>query len=498
MTSLDPMDTGPRNNGRGRRQVDANADAFPDIDAPGVDAPGIDGSDARAPDVRAPDTRALDADALSIDTLDAAALEAEVEALGGGDRTGRGRGHGLSIALVSEHASPLAVLGGVDAGGQNVHVARLASALADRGHRITVFTRRDSPDLPDRVMLRPGVEVHHVPAGPPEPIPKDELLPYMAAFGRWMAREWRTRPPDLVHSHFWMSGVASLRATREARLPMLHTYHALGTVKRRHQKQADTSPPERVDREREVGLGCDRVIATCHDEVFELSRMRIPTDKVGVVPCGVDTEQFCPDGPAAERDGGHRHRLLQLGRLVPRKGAAVSITALTRLPDTELLIVGGPPADRLDADPEVRRLREIARLAGVADRVRFTGGVPPEDVAPLLRSADVVLCPADYEPFGIVPLEAMACGRPVVASAVGGQLDTVADPATGRLVPPRDPDALARAVGELLADPAQRAACGAAGRRRVLSRYGWARVAAATEKEYATVLAARPAVTGVA
>lgn len=475
MTSLDPQD--PVDTGSDRRPADV--DALGDIDAEAEALEALEALDAGADG-----TGARDAEAIDID------IGADGPAVRGGP--------GMSVALVSEHASPLAVLGGVDAGGQNVHVARLASALADRGHRVTVYTRRDARDLPDRVLLRPGVEVHHVPAGPPEPIPKDELLPYMDDFGRWMAREWRGRAPDLVHSHFWMSGVASLRAAREARLPFLHTYHALGTVKRRHQKQADTSPPERLALEREVGLGCDRVIATCHDEVYELGRMRIPAGKVGVVPCGVDTEVFRPEGPAADRDGGHRYRLLQLGRLVPRKGAAVSITALTRLPDTELLVVGGPPAGRLHEDPEVRRLREIARLAGVADRVRFTGGVAPEEVAPLLRSADVVLCPADYEPFGIVPLEAMACGRPVVASAVGGQLDTVADPETGRLVPPRDPDALARAVGELLADPAWRAACGAAGRRRVLSRYGWARVAAATEKEYAAVLAARPAVTGVA
>ncbi|MEV6651462.1 glycosyltransferase [Streptomyces sp. NPDC051219] len=404
-------------------------------------------------------------------------------------------GDALSIALVSEHASPLAVLGGVDAGGQNVHVARLASALADRGHRVIVYTRRDARDLPDRVRLRGGVEVRHVPAGPPEQIPKDELLPHVLSFGRYMAREWQARPPGLVHSHFWMSGLASLQAARELRLPLLHTYHALGTVKRRHQKYADTSPPARIACETEVGLGCDRVVATCRDEVLELARMSITVDKVSVVPCGVDTAQFTPDGPAAD-PGAHRYRLLQLGRLVPRKGAAVSITALTLLPEAELVVVGGPPADRIDADPEVRRLRGIAGAAGVADRVRFTGGVASEEVAPLLRSADVVLCPADYEPFGIVPLEAMACGKPVVASAVGGHLDTVADPATGRLVPPGDPEALARAVGELLADPALRKACGAAGRRRVLSRYGWAGVAAATESVYRAVLAARPTATG--
>jgi glycosyltransferase involved in cell wall biosynthesis len=402
----------------------------------------------------------------------------------------------LSIALVSEHASPLAVLGGVDAGGQNVHVARLAGALADRGHRVTVYTRRDSRDLPDRLPLRAGVEVHYVPAGPPEQIPKDELLPHMLAFGRYLVREWQARPPELIHSHFWMSGLASLQAARELGLPLLHTYHALGTVKRRHQKHADTSPPARILCEREVGLDCCRVVATCRDEVVELARMGIAADKVSVVPCGVDTDQFSPRGPVADR-GTQRHRLLQLGRLVPRKGAAVSITALTLLPEAELVVVGGPAADRLDDDPEVRRLRDIARAAGVADRVRFTGSVPSEQVAPLLRSADVVLCPGDYEPFGIVPLEAMACGKPVVASAVGGQLDTVADPGTGRLVEPGDPTALARAVGELLADPAVREACGAAGRRRVLSRYGWERVAAATESVYCMVLAAQPVVTGV-
>ncbi|MGW7463601.1 glycosyltransferase [Streptomyces xantholiticus] len=402
----------------------------------------------------------------------------------------------LSIALVSEHASPLAALGGVDAGGQNVHVARLAGALADRGHQVTVYTRRDARDLPDLMPLRAGVDIRHVPAGPPEAIPKDELLPHMLGFGRHLAREWQTRPPDVVHSHFWMSGLASLHAVREMGLPLVHTYHALGTVKLRHQRHADTSPPARIPCEKEVGLGCDRILATCHDEVRELAAMGISAEKVDVVPCGVDTDLFTPDGTVAER-GAYRHRLIQVGRVVPRKGAAVSVAALTRLPGVELLVVGGPPPGRLDDDPEVRRLRDLAHGLEVADRVRFTGAVAGEDVAPLLRSADVVLCPGDYEPFGIVPLEAMACGRPVVATAVGGQVDTVADPVTGRLVPPRDPEALARAVAGLLADPAAREACGAAGRRRVLSRYGWAKVAAATEAVYLGVLAARPALSRV-
>ncbi|MBT2479728.1 glycosyltransferase [Streptomyces sp. ISL-94] len=398
----------------------------------------------------------------------------------------------LSVALVSEHASPLAALGGVDAGGQNVHVACLAGALADRGHRVTVYTRRDARDLPERTLMRPGVTVYHVPAGPAEHLPKDELLPHIRKFSYYLMNRWRhDQPPDLIHSHFWMSGLASLTAARELRLPMLHTYHALGTVKKRYQGATDTSPPSRIGFEREVGLGCDRVVATCRDEVAELERMGIPADKADVVPCGVDTDRFRPDGPVADRGTRHRYRLLQVGRLVPRKGAAVSIAALARLPEAELVIAGGPEAGSLDWDPEVCRLRDIARGAGVADRVRFLGAVPCGEVPTVMRSADVVLCPADYEPFGIVPLEAMACGRPVVASAVGGQLDTVVDRETGRLVPPGDPGALAEAVAELLADAGLREAYGAAGRRRVTSRYGWAHVATATERAYRQALAGR-------
>ncbi|MBP2407083.1 glycosyltransferase [Streptomyces syringium] len=398
---------------------------------------------------------------------------------------------GRTIALVSEHASPLAVLGGVDAGGQNVHVAHLAAALADHGHHVTVYTRQDAPHLPPRVALRPGVDVRHVPAGPPRHIPKDQLLPHMEQFGHFLADEWRHRPPDIIHSHFWMSGIAALAAARELGLPLVHTYHALGTVKRRHQRQEDTSPPDRIALEKAVGHGCDRIIATCRDEVRELAAMGIAADRTTIVPCGVDTTVFTPHGPAAPRPP-RRHRLLQIGRLVKRKGAALSITALTALPGTELLIAGGPPPHQLHQDPEVRRLRETARRTGVADRVRFTGGLPRESIPALLRSADVVLCPADYEPFGIVPLEAMGCGTPVVATATGGHLDTVADPATGRLFTPGDPAALARAVTALLADPARRAACGAAGRRRVLTRYGWDQVAAATWDVYHDVLALHP------
>ena len=152
----------------------------------------------------------------------------------------------MRIAMVSEHASPLAALGGVDAGGQNVHVAALAEAVARRGAEVVVHTRRDDPDLPERVEMAPGVVVHHVDAGPPAPIPKDDLLPHMDAFAERLVRAWSEDRPDVAHAHFWMSGHAALRAAREHRVPVVQTFHALGVVKRRYQGEHTTATADRM------------------------------------------------------------------------------------------------------------------------------------------------------------------------------------------------------------------------------------------------------------
>lgn len=200
----------------------------------------------------------------------------------------------MRIAMVSEHASPLAALGGVDAGGQNVYVARLAEELAGRGHDVTVYTRRDATDLPARVPLPGGAVVEHVPAGPPVTVPKDELFPHMPAFGAHLARAWARERPDVVHAHFWMSGMASQIGAAPHGIPLVQTFHALGTVKRRHQGMRDTSPYERIGIERQLGRTCERVLATCTDEVVELGDMGVPARQVSVVPCGVDAEHFHP------------------------------------------------------------------------------------------------------------------------------------------------------------------------------------------------------------
>ncbi|WP_299955072.1 glycosyltransferase [uncultured Modestobacter sp.] len=395
----------------------------------------------------------------------------------------------LRIDLVSEHASPLAAIGGVDAGGQNVHVAALAAGLASRGHQVTVHTRRDDPDLPDRVTTADGYVVSHVTAGPATALPKDDLLQHMGTFADVLRAEWAAAPPDVVHAHFWMSGLASVQAAAGLGVPVLQTFHALGSVKRRHQGDADTSPEQRIDLERGLCADVDHVVATCTDEVFELRRLGLTTDRVSIVPCGVDTAVFTPRGPVAPRTD--RHRLLVLGRLVERKGQEDAVRALTAVPDAELVVVGGPPTDELDADPEVCRLREIADSLGVGDRLVFTGAIARADVPSWIRSADVVLAVPWYEPFGITPLEGMACGRPVVATAVGGLVDTVADGVTGELVPPRDPAALGGVLAALLADEDRRTAYGAAGVKRARTRYRWSRVVADTDAVYRQVLAAR-------
>ena len=394
---------------------------------------------------------------------------------------------GLRIAMVSEHASPLAAIGGVDAGGQNVHVAALSLALARRGHEVTVYTRRDAPRLPARVPLGPGVVVEHLRAGPPTEVPKDELLPHMDDLAAELAKRWALDPPDVVHAHFWMSGLAALLAARATGVPVVQTFHALGTVKRRHQGSKDTSPAQRLRIERAVARDAASIVATCTDEVRELARMKVRRERVTVIPCGVDVEHFTPDGPVAPR-GRHRFRLVVVGRLVERKGVDDVIRALPLVPGAELVVAGGPDVEALDIDPEVQRLRAVAERHRVADRVTFLGRVGRAAMPALLRSADVVVAVPWYEPFGLVPLEAMACGVPVVASAVGGLQDTVVDGSTGDLVPPRRPDVLAQALLSLLADPVRRQAYGLAGVDRVRARYTWDRIAADTEAAYGRVL----------
>lgn len=395
----------------------------------------------------------------------------------------------MKIAVVSAHVSPLAALSGAGSNGQRVHAAELAKTLGRRGHQVTVYTRRDSANLPARVSAGEGVTVEHVPAGPAEPMPVEKQLRYMPEFGAYLADRWLREPPDVVHAHYWTSGMAALAGARNLGIPVAQTFHSLGVVERRLLGTGDTNPGARIRLEVAIARGADAVMATCSDQLFELARLGVPRRSISVVPGGVDTDQFTPDGPVARRDGAPR--LLSVSRPAEYKGLDTTLRALTAVPDAELVIAGGPPKAQLRNDREYRRLAKLASSLGVADRVRFFGRVGHRDMPALLRSADLLVSVPWYESFGRATLEAMACGTPVVASAVGGHNDTIVDGSTGALVAPREPDVLARKIRDLLASPMLLQGFGIAAADRARSRYAWDRIGQETSAVYQQVLRAR-------
>lgn len=388
--------------------------------------------------------------------------------------------------MVSEHASPLAEMGGEDVGGQNVHVANLAAALVRQGHEVTVYTRRDRPDIEALVTVPEGYAVAHVDAGPAERIPKDRLPPHLGRFAERLGETWGLERPDVVHAHHWRSGLSALRAAQPLDVPVVQTFHVLGSVERRHLGGADTSPRERIGVEREIAGACAAIVATCEDEAVELAAMGVQEGKAAVIPCGVDLDRFCPVGPAAVHDG--RPRLLAAGTLLRRKGFDTVIAALRELGDVELVIAGGPADGPVESDQEAARLRWVAEECGVSNRVLMPGRIPHEAMPALYRASEVVVSTPWYEPFGMVPLEAMACGVPVVATAVGGMKETVDDGVTGTLVDDHHPTAVAAALRSYLGDKGLREATGLAGRARACARYSWDAIAAQTLRVYETAV----------
>lgn len=393
----------------------------------------------------------------------------------------------LRIAMLSEHASPLALLGGVDAGGQNIYVAHMAECLVRAGHRVDVFTRRDSREPPAVVRMRPGLRVLHIPAGRPSFVPKEKLLPCMPEFYEACERICGGRQRyDVVHANFFMSGWVALQLKHSLGLPFAITFHALGLVRREHQRQADGFPLQRIDIERQIVREADCVVAECPQDELDLRRLYdAQPQRMAMVPCGYDPAEFAPmDRWQARAELGlaeHEFVLLQLGRLVPRKGVDNVVRALKHLPahvPARLLVVGGEsdePDDRIT--PEIGRLRAIAQALGVAARVQFVGRRQRHELRRYYAASDVFVTTPWYEPFGITPLEAMACATPVVGSAVGGIQYTVLHGVTGQLVPPNDSQALARCLTELHDNPALARAMGRAGLERVRSTFTWERVA---------------------
>ncbi len=387
----------------------------------------------------------------------------------------------MKIAMVSMNAGPSACLGGVEGGGQSVVVDCLSRALSAAGHDVVISTQRDDPTLPrwlsvseDDVFV--GATSSQTDAG--------LLLEAIERFEFRLAAEWSVDRPDVVHAHSWISGKAAVAAAGALSIPVVQTFHGLGRAKRGRGDCADLDVL-RGEQEAVLMRAAARIVATSSAEVFALLAMGANPGSIKFIPCGVDLDLFSPaPRPSPRRTGAFR--VATLSRLVPDAGVGDVIEALRYLDDVELVVGGGRCGvlEGASADADVRSLELLAESRGVANRVCFRGHVKRPDVAEFLRSADLVVCAPWYDSIGTVALEAMACGVPVVVSAVGGHIDAVADGLSGAHVPPRSPRQIAYAIDGLRADAPLRERFSRFGVERTSARYGWPRIAAETYDVY--------------
>ncbi|MGK5743040.1 D-inositol-3-phosphate glycosyltransferase [Micromonospora sp. URMC 103] len=398
------------------------------------------------------------------------------------------------IATLSVHTSPLHQPGTGDAGGMNVYILEVARRLARAGVEVEIFTRATSGDLPPVVEMAPGVQVRHITAGPLEGLTKEELPGQLCAFTAGVLRAEAARPPghyDLIHSHYWLSGQVGWLAKERWGVPLVHTAHTLAKVKNARLAVGDRPEPKaRVIGEEQVVAEADRLVANTDVEARDLiERYAAAPDRVGVVQPGVDLDRFRPASGdrdhaavAARRGLGlpaHGYVVAFVGRIQPLKAPDVLVRAAAALRDHDpalaeqltVVICGGPSGSGLDRPTA---LIELAASLGVTDRVRFLPPQTGDDLPALYRAADLVAVPSHNESFGLVALEAQACGTPVLAAAVGGLVTAVRDQVSGVLIDGHDPTDWARTLARLLPDRALRRALSRGAERHARS-FSWDR-----------------------
>jgi D-inositol-3-phosphate glycosyltransferase len=390
----------------------------------------------------------------------------------------------MKIALVAQHATPLRPRTGSGPDSDDIGLSELTRRLATHGHQVTVFAQRNQPDQPDQAELHDGVRVKHIDAGPVADGDRDDasLLERVPAFSGPLRSSWEQDRPDVVHALRWTSGLAALAAARDLDIPVVQEFSSLGVTERRDRVKASGAAAARIRLEPAIGRSAAAVVATHSAEASDLASLGVHRSSIRVVPWGVDTDMFTPEGPVAARNG--RPRLLTAADLNERAPLETLLRALTKVPGAELLIVGGPDRDDLPTDNAYVRLAAFAGTLDVSDRVIFTGRVEHNAMPALLRSADLVVSTCQYEPSGTTSLQAMACGTPVIAPPVGGHVDAVVDGTTGILIPPGRPALLAQRIRQLLAHPMLIEAYGVAAADRARSRYSWDRIAGETLAVY--------------
>jgi glycosyltransferase involved in cell wall biosynthesis len=394
----------------------------------------------------------------------------------------------MKIALVAQHSTPVPGITDTTTAGDDAQLVEMSKHLASEGHQVTVYARRNGQQLPDRASLAAGVNVEYV--GPADSSGDDsQLVKQVGAFSAPLHEMWSKDRPDVVHAVRWTSGLAALSAARDLRVPVVQTFDQLGVTERRHGLIPAGAGTERIRLEPAIGRTVSAVVASSSDEESDLTRLGIPRRHIRVVPTGIDTDEFTPDGPAHQRND--RHRLVTVTDLATEhESLAILLHAMAKIPGAELVIAGGPHRDGLKSDLSYRRLAKLSDTLDLHGRVFFTGQVGGIALPPLLRSADLMVNINQHEATAITSIQAMACGTPVVAAANGAHLDAVVDGTTGILVQPLRPALLAQKIRALLAHPMQLEAFSVAATDRARSRYSWDRIAHETLAVYDTALAA--------
>ncbi len=426
-------------------------------------------------------------------------------------RPAAGTARPLRIATVSVHACPLAPLGAWETGGMNVYIREVSRELSNLGVEVDVFTRQQGEHVDAVVPLAEHARVVHIPAGPPRYLPKEKVVGYLPEFICNM-REFIQQEPepfyDAIHSHYWLSGRVAGYFKNVLQVPMVAMFHTLAELKNQVAVNLDEwEAPERAGIERLTVATADRVIASTTTDRHHLETYYDAMhDQVSVLPCGVDLDLFQPGSRAEARHAlglGSRRAILFVGRIQQLKGIEVLLRAVRRLsdhqqggelPDFVLLLVGGRPSGERN-DPEVRELHRLQRLVAefnIERFVRWEGAVEQTDLPIYYRAADVTVAPSTYESFGLVALESMACGTPVVASDVGGLRATVLNGETGFLIEPRDPALYAERVASLLSSSDLRRRMGVASHARA-AEFGWRRVATQLLDLYEELISAQAA-----
>ncbi len=395
----------------------------------------------------------------------------------------------MKIALVAQHSTPVpATTGTAPAAGDDAQLVEMSRHLAGEGHQVTVYARRNGGRLPERANLAPGVSVEYV--GPDDSSAGDShLVKQIGAFSAPLHQAWAKDRPDVVHALRWTSGLAALSAARDLQLPVVQSFDQLGVTERRHGLIPAGAGTERIRLEPAIGRTVSAVVAASTDEEADLTRLGIPRRHIRVVPAGIDTDEFTPEGDTCDRNG--RHRLVTVADLATEQEAlGILLRAMAKIPGAELVVAGGPPRDDLHGDLSYRRLAKLSDTLDLGGRVCFAGQVGRTALPPLLRSADLLVNINQHEASAVTSIRAMACGTPVVASATGSQADAVVDGTTGILIQPLRPAVLAQKIRALLAHPMQLEAFSVAATDRARSRYSWDRIAHETLAVYDTALAA--------